>query len=359
MRFIGNRKRLIKFAVIGFVVIIVAGIARVKQPEFDEQAWRERAKSYDVALLHAEHIDKNGRFFNPWLERKSFFSLAPRKIFAKRFQTPAFDTDSYQYIQNDYKYLADNNNSISFAGHASFIIKLDGATIFLDPLLSDRAGLASKNVKTPFDFGVVSQKPIVLISHNHYDHLDTQSIEELIKKEAIFIAGLNMGEYFKSLGAKEIYELDWYDSVTIGAIVYTFLPAQHWSLKVGQGVDSTLWGGFLIEGSKTIYFSGDTGYFRGFEEFGERYSIDYALIGAGAYEPRWFMHYQHLNIDEFFLAAKELNAKITMPMHLGVIQLGDEHYLYPLHDIDSRLKNDEELSKRIKIMKVGERFAIE
>lgn len=338
-------------------MIILAG--RATQPEFDEQTWLRQTKSYDISLLYADHADENGKFFNPWLARPSLFTLAVRKIFAKSYKTPDFPIENYRHIENSYEYLSDSANSISFVGHASFIIKLDGATIFLDPLLSDRAGLALKEVKIPFNFDKVPQNPVVLISHNHYDHLDTQTINALIKKKAVFIAGLNMGGYFQDLGAKKIYELDWFQSVTIDKVTYTFLPAQHWSLRAGQGVDSTLWGGFLIEGSKTIYFSGDSGYFRGFEEFGRCYLIDYALIGVGAYEPRWFMHYQHLNVNEFFLAAKELNAKVAIPMHLGVIRLGDEHTLYPLHDITSRVKDDEALSKRVKVMRVGEYFIIE
>ncbi|MDR0747930.1 MAG: MBL fold metallo-hydrolase [Helicobacteraceae bacterium] len=331
----------------------------VKAPQFDEAAWYSETKSYDISLLYADHRDEKGAFFNPWLKMPSLYSLMFRKIISRRADFPDFPKEELESVQNDYSYLFDAENSITFVGHASFIIKLDGAVIFLDPLLSDRVGAMSKDVKIPFDFKCVPPNPITLISHNHYDHLDHQSIAALIKKDSIFIAGLGLGEYFKDLGAKEVYELDWWQSVTIGAVTYTFLPAQHWSRRLWQAHNSTLWGGFMIEGSKTIYFSGDTGYFRGFEEFGRRYSIDYALIGAGAYEPRWFMHYQHLNVDEFFHAVRELGAKTAIPMHFGIVRLGDEPYLYPPYEISSRIKDDENLSKTVKIMRVGERMEME
>jgi L-ascorbate metabolism protein UlaG (beta-lactamase superfamily) len=344
-------------AALGVTFFCVVGC--VGAPPFDETAWYNETKSYDLSLLYADHRDKDGVFFNPWLKMPSLYPLAFCKIFSKRADFPDFPKEEFEYAQNDYGYLFDAENSISFAGHASFIIKLDGAVIFLDPLLSDRAGLLAKEAKIPFDFERIPPRSVTLISHSHYDHLDYQSVRELIKKDSVFIAGLGLGEYFKDLGAKEVYELDWWQSVTIGGIKYTFLPAQHWSRRLGQATDATLWGGFMIEGSRTIYFSGDTGYFRGFEEFGRRYAIDYALIGAGAYEPRWFMHYQHLNIDEFFYATKELNAKTAIPMHFGVIRLGDEPYLYPPYKVSLKIKEDANLSETVKVMRVGERLIME
>jgi L-ascorbate metabolism protein UlaG (beta-lactamase superfamily) len=195
---------------------------------------------------------------------------------------------------------------------------------------------------------------VVLISHNHYDHLDKASIKELIKKDAVFVAPLRLKEFFTKLGAKEVYELDWWQSLKLGSITYTLLPAQHWSRRIGQVQNTTLWGGYLIQGEKTIYFSGDSGYFRGFEEFGNRYEIDYALVGAGAYEPRWFMHYSHMNVAEFLTAADELRAKVTVPMHFGVINLSDEPLVYPLYEIDRFIEKNPEYTDRIKSLRVGE-----
>ncbi|MDR1912187.1 MAG: MBL fold metallo-hydrolase [Helicobacteraceae bacterium] len=355
MRRFRRKQTLFIALVITILVVFFTVGGCMPPPNFDEEAWYKTTKSYDTSLLYADHIDEDGKFFNPWLRMTPLSSLILPRIFSKRSGFPEFSLEEFEYIQNDYGYLGEDNNSISFLGHASFIIKLDGATIFTDPLLSDRAGLASKNVKIPFSFNNVPLKPIVLISHNHYDHLDYQSVVELIKKEAIFIVGLKLGDYIKGLGAKEVYELDWWNNVTIDNVKYTFLPAQHWSVRFGQGVNKTLWGGFLIEGSKSVYFSGDSGYFRGFEEFGKRYAIDYALIGVGAYEPRWFMHYQHLNVEEFFRAAKEINAKVAIPMHLGVIQLGDEHYLYPLYEISKKVSSEDNIT----ILRVGERLIVE
>ena len=115
----------------------------------------------------------------------------------------------------------------------------------------------------------------------------------------------------------------------------------------------------MIQGSKTVYFSGDTGYFRGFEEFGKRFNIDYAIMGAGAYEPRWFMHYSHMNVEEFLRAADELNAKVSIPMHFGIITLSDEPLLYPLYEIDQFLSGHAKYLTRIMPLRIGEYIPME
>jgi L-ascorbate metabolism protein UlaG (beta-lactamase superfamily) len=271
-----------------------------------------------------------------------------------------FSWEKYTHLENNYTYLMNKGfDSISYAGHASMIIKIDGETVFTDPFFSNHALILSKDLKLKFDFSKVPGRPIVLISHNHYDHLDKKSVKALIKKNAVFLVPLKLKKYFTRLGAKEVYELNWWESVQIGSLKYTFLPAQHWSRRIGQKSGATLWGGWLVQGSKTVFYSGDTGYFRGFEEFGNRFDIDYALIGAGAYDPRWFMHFGHLNVEEFFRATDDLKAKIAMPFHFGVITLSDEPLLYPLYEIDHYLETHPEYAGRVRPLRVGEYMVIE
>jgi L-ascorbate metabolism protein UlaG (beta-lactamase superfamily) len=353
-----KKSSLIKIGGATVALLTVLGVLTrcATPPAFDEQAWLEQVKATDIALLYAPHVDAEGRFFNPWMPR----SQQSRKLgfggwlFRAKVKFKDFPAEKYAWKENDYGYLQDPGfDSISFAGHASMIIKMDGETVFTDPFFSNRALVIGKDVKIAFDFSKVPQRPVVLISHNHYDHLDSYSVKELIKKDAIFVAPLKLKEFFTGLGAKEVYELDWWESVRIGPLTYTLLPAQHWSRRLGQGNGTTLWGGFLVQGSKTVYFSGDTGYFRGFEEFGRRYDIDYALLGAGAYEPRGIMHYQHMNVTEFLMAARDLKAKVAIPMHFGVISLSDEPLVYPLYELDIFLTANPEFRDRIHPLPVG------
>ncbi|MDR2710338.1 MAG: MBL fold metallo-hydrolase [Burkholderiales bacterium] len=280
--------------------------------------------------------------------------------FSEKVSAPEANEAQYSAVENDCSYLAAGADTLSFAGHAAFIIQMNGATILTDPYFSGSAFIVADKVTRRFNFESVPEHPVVLISHNHYDHLDKYSVKALIKRNAIFIVPLGLKDFFTGLGATEVHELDWWQEITLNGVKYTFLPAQHWSRHLGQPVNSTLWGGFMIEGSKKIFFSGDSGYFVGFKAFGKKYSnIDYALIGAGAYEPRWFMHYSHLNVAEFFLAADDLSAKVSIPMHFGIIELGRESVLYPPYEIGRYLDKNPAYREKVRIMRVGEYILLE
>ena len=342
----------VKPGVAGLVFLGLVSCASTPPPNFDEGQWLESVKAEDISSVYAPHVNPDGTFFCPWMqrpERQGTWRSRDKKQFDE------FPEEKYSYVENNYSYLKDKNfDSISFVGHASTIIKMDGETVFTDPFFSNYALIVPKKVKLKFDFSQVPDRPVVLISHNHYDHLDKSTIKKMIKKNAIFLVPLKLKEYFTSLGAKEVYELDWWESIQLGPLSYTFLPAQHWSRRIGQAAGATLWGGWLVQGSKTVYFSGDSGYFRGFEEIGNRFNIDYALIGAGAYEPRWFMHYSHTNVEEFFRAADDLKTKIAIPIHFGVISLSDEPLLYPLYEIDQYLARRPEYAGRTRALRVGQ-----
>ena len=328
-------------------------------PIFKEEAWRESVTSCDPQMVYAEHRDENGVFFNPWMPRSEQRQKNNSFFFRKKMKFPGFDQEQYKPVENQYGYLADSGlDSISYAGHASFFIKIDGNTIITDPFFSNYALVVGKKIKIKIDYSKIPQKPVVLLSHNHYDHLDDKTIKNLVRKDSLFIVPLGLKNYFVKKGAAEVYELDWWQDVTVNSVKYTLLPAQHWSRRIGQGRNSTLWGGFMIEASKTIYFSGDSGYFIGFKEFGNRFDIDYALIGAGAYEPRWFMHYSHANVAEFFLAADDLRAKTAIPMHFGIISLSDEPLTYPLYEVEQFLEANPQYKNRIKTLRVGEYIEI-
>jgi L-ascorbate metabolism protein UlaG (beta-lactamase superfamily) len=342
----------------GLVLLCIFTQCSTPPPVFDEEEWLKKVDAVDSALLYAPHQKPDGTFFNPWLQReKRYVSGSWFRYAAKKYDS--FSQTEYAHVPNDYAYLSDSNfDSISYAGHASFIIKTDGETIFTDPFFSNAALVVRKKVRIKFDFSRVPDRPVVLISHNHYDHLDTYSIKKLVKNDPVFVVPLGLKDYISKLGAKEVHELDWWESVTLGPLTYTFLPAQHWSRRIGQKGGSSLWGGFLIEGSKTIYFSGDSGYFIGFKEFGTQYDIDYALLGAGAYEPRWFMYYSHMNVEEFFRAADDLGAKTAVPFHFGVIKLSEEPLLYPLYEISEHIASNPEYSERVRPLRVGGDFGM-
>jgi N-acyl-phosphatidylethanolamine-hydrolysing phospholipase D len=194
-------------------------------------------------------------------------------------------------------------DSVTWLGHASFLIRLDGRTILTDPFLSDHA-----SPLPPFGperFAPPGLTParlpridILLLSHNHYDHLDLPTIEALPAKERIqAIVPLRLGHYFTSRGFAHVRELDWHDEVEAAGIKITGLPAIHFSKRTPFDRNQTLWAGYAVQSTrKRIHFAGDTGYGPIFPELGRNgRPFDLSLVPIGAYEPRLLMKAVHVN----------------------------------------------------------------
>ena len=201
---------------------------------------------------------------------------------------------------------------------------------------------------------------MVVLSHNHYDHLDAASIEALAPR-CRFLCPLGLGEFLRKRGARDVIELDWWQTAEIGGTVFTFLPAQHWSRRFGMGWNETLWGSWLLERDDwKVYFGGDSGYFKGYREFGRRFpGIDVALIGVGAYAPRWFMHYAHMDVPETVRAFRELGARYLVPTQSGVLGLGDEPAARPALELERAAAADPWLREWLRVLPVGGRLFLD
>jgi L-ascorbate metabolism protein UlaG (beta-lactamase superfamily) len=217
---------------------------------------------------------------------------------------------------------------LTWIGHASWLVQLDGVSLLIDPIFSDSIG-PGINRHVPAALSVVELPSIdaQLVTHNHCDHLDLPSLRAVGRP---VVAGLGLGPFF----AKQqlpCSELEWWGETRVGAVTVRFVPSQHWSRRGLSDTNETLWGGFVIEGSTArIYHSGDTAYFDGFSEIGRRYSpIDAALLPIGAYDPAWFMSKQHMNPEEATQAFVDLGARQFFAMHHGTFKLTDEPLAEP------------------------------
>ena len=223
-------------------------------------------------------------------------------------------------------------DSLTWLGHASFLIRLDGRTILVDPFLSQHASPVppfGPERFAPPALAPAQLPPIdlLLLSHNHYDHLDLPTIEALPARERIqAIVPLRLGQYFARRGFGAVHELDWHDEVAVAGITVTGLPAIHRSKRALFDRNAALWGGYAVRSSRRrIYFAGDTGYGPVFRALGRNARpFDLALLPIGAYEPRLLMKAVHVNPEEAVQIARELNAKWVVAMHWGTIQLSDE-----------------------------------
>ena len=206
---------------------------------------------------------------------------------------------------------------LTWLGHASWLVQLDGASLLIDPIFSQRISyLIARNVPVPLQPAQLPRIDATLVTHAHYDHYDRPSV---IAARAPVICGAGLGKVLPLRGQLGLLDRD-----------------VHWSRRGLFDTNTTLWGGFVIEGSRArIYHAGDTAYFEGFAGIGARFgAIDAALLPIGAYDPAWFMERQHLNPEQAVQAFLDLRAEHFVAMHWGTFKLTDE----PLDEPPRRLR---------------------
>lgn len=226
--------------------------------------------------------------------------------------------------------------AITFIGHSTFLIRTARCVFITDPVLTTHAGpfgrLGPRRVRPPA-IARASLPPVdfVLLSHNHYDHLQPASLA--LFRDAPIVTTLGVGWY---LSSAKVRELDWWQSARVGAAEIIAVPAQHFSARTPWDRNTSLWCGFIVRvDGVTIYFAGDSGYSPQFADIGERFSgIDVALIPIGAYEPRWFMTPAHMNPGEAVRAHLDVRARVSVGMHFGTFQLTDEGIDEPVRALE-------------------------
>ena len=236
--------------------------------------------------------------------------------------------------------------AVTFIGHATFLLQYSGLNILTDPIFSKRAGPFSwagpKRVRPPaLALAQLPHIDLVLVSHNHYDHLDLSSLRWLAgEHRPQIITTLGNKAWLESRGVGKVVELDWWQTHGVGtALEVVCTPAQHFAASWPWDRCKTLWGGFgLKTPAGRIYFAGDSGYSASFREIGARLGpVDLALIPIGAYEPRWFMEPVHCNPAEAVQIHREVRARQSLAMHFGTFQLTDEGIDEPVRALTAAL----------------------
>ena len=232
-----------------------------------------------------------------------------------------------------------DNDYITWIGHATFLIKLGDTTIITDPLFSKNTGPLIFGPKRYVDPAIklsdVPKTDLLLLTHNHYDHLDASAIRNFPHKDTKVLLPLNLSKYFKRF--KDVNELDWYDEVQVNKDVkVTLLPSLHWSKRSLWDTNKTLWGNFLIEyKGKKILFACDTGYGNIYKELGKKYGpIDITFVNIGAYNfypmmPVKDKSVYHTNPEEALNIGKDLKSKKVIGMHWGTVVLSLEPIMEP------------------------------
>lgn len=293
----------------------------------------------------------------------SLFDLLSWKIASINESTPWPDEiDSKQFKVSSQRSV---KPIITVINHASVLIQVDNLNILTDPQYSLRASPVQfagpkRVVKPGIAFDDLPAIDIVLISHNHYDHLDLDTLKRLNDRDAPkVIAGLKTSSFLENNGIKAAIDLDWWQSITANETKITFVPAQHWSARGIFDKREMLWGGFYIENSHKIYFAGDTGYGKFFKTIKEKLGApDLSLIPIGAYEPRWFMKDAHLNPKDSLKAFQDLESKKMFGIHFGTFKLTDEGYNDPMDALREEIQSLNMDAQKVIIPTFGKPYSI-
>lgn len=344
--------------------------------------WK-KVSVYSVSLLLlaggtfyvvAYHILSGPRYKGPpsdHFDGKEFFNLEPTEmkglgdVLSWQLNRDQGEwPDDIQPTQRTVPVASVEDVRITFINHASILIQIGEVNILTDPIWSERAspfsfaGPARKR-EPGIDFHDLPQIHVVLISHNHYDHLDLSTLTQLRDKhDPVFIVPLGVDLLLQENDIHNTRTLDWFDQTAILNTTVYAVPAKHFSGRGLGDTNQTLWAGYVLEGGgKTIYFAGDTGYGEFYKLIRDKFeNIDLALLPIGAYKPEWFMQPIHMSPMEAVQAHLDLNAKQSIGMHFGTFPMADDGQEEPVQDLNRARDEKKVTSKNFFTLGEGEYY---
>jgi L-ascorbate metabolism protein UlaG (beta-lactamase superfamily) len=309
------------------------------------------------AMLHSklehhskpEHHTEKG-FRNPWKQdKKNFYDFLKwqwsrqKPVWPKDLTYPLLDLTHWETLKED-------ELEVYFIHHATFLIRLGSLTILTDPIFSYRPSPVNflgpeRSHPLTLELKDLPKIDIVLISHNHYDHLDLETVGTLIQKfNPYFVVPLKNKDLIEDQGSKKVVELDWWQSWAYQDLQIVLTPAFHWSARGLFDRFKSLWGGFslLQQSQHKVYFAGDTGYAPFFKDIQSRYGSPLvSLLPIGASQPRWFMKDYHMNPEDALQAYKDLGTQYAVAAHWGSFNLSDEGHDEPKKTLEQLLTKPE------------------
>jgi N-acyl-phosphatidylethanolamine-hydrolysing phospholipase D len=314
------------------------------------------------------HHKPGGGFRNPWpsAQLHGFVDFLKWSLVERRRNPRRPDPDPGVFKRATPEYVvprgAPDVLTITWVGHTSFLIQLGGLNILIDPIWSDRASPVQfagprRWVPPGIDFDRLPPIDVVILSHDHYDHLDSTTVSRLAQRypAASWYAPLGLGNFLRHRGAREIAERDWWEESVFGELRLACVPAQHFSGRTLGGRNTTLWCGWVLRSAnRSVFFAGDTALHPDFASITDRYGpFDMAILPIGAYEPRWFMGAVHMSPQDCIAALVQVDGGqqgkrlLVAAAHWGTFKLTDEPMDEPprlMHDLwQAAGRRDEDL----------------
>lgn len=307
----------------------------------------------------SDHFDGH-RYFNPGVKTRSIWEILKWRVNRKVEPWPLIPIQQAKITKER---TAIGECLVTYITHSTVLIQNDGKNILTDPIWSKRASplsfLGPQRITLPgIKFEDLPPIDIVLISHNHYDHMDIPTLKKISKEHnPVYFVPKGNRKFLKNRGITgEIHEMDWWDHQHLFNFSLHFVPAQHFTSRHIFDFNRTLWGGFVLKGiDRMIYFAGDSGYCDHFKEIQKRLgSPDLSILPIGAFEPRWFMASVHLSPEEAVQVHLDLQSKQSLAIHFGTFQLADEKVADPVDQLKNALKKHHLPANTFWILKPGE-----
>ncbi|MEH7236958.1 MBL fold metallo-hydrolase [Bacillus sp. JJ1562] len=247
-----------------------------------------------------------------------------------------------------------SRTSYTWIGHSTFLLQLDGLNILTDPVWAKRMGFQKRLTEPGIPLEDLPEIDVVVVSHGHYDHLDFPTLKNLKGNPSYFVP-IGLKSLFRKKGYQNVSEMSWWESLEYEGIKIHFVPAQHWTRRSLNDMNTSHWGGWILQTtSETFYFVGDTGFFSGFKEIAARFMIDVVFMPIGAYEPEWFMADSHISPEDSVKAFIELGAKLFVPMHYGAYRLADDTGPEALERLLREWEKRQLSKEQLKVLSIGE-----
>jgi L-ascorbate metabolism protein UlaG (beta-lactamase superfamily) len=317
-------------------------------------------------IAHESPQFRDGKFRNPVRMRQMGLRTALRVMWRMAFAKPSNTVPSSAlpvHAITREQLLVAPNNSVFRLGHSTVLLKLDGQFWLTDPVFSERASplqwLGPKRFHAP-PISIEELPPIkgVILSHDHYDHLDHAAVLALAAKTEHFLTPLGVGDTLVKWGvpAAKVRQLDWWQSTSVGNVRLTATPAQHFSGRSLADGNQTLWASWVIQGGgQRVFFSGDSGYFDGFKQIGDKFGpFDLTMIETGAYDPQW--PDVHMQPEQTMQAHIDLQGELLMPIHNGTFDLAMHAWHEPFDRISTLA---EERGQRIATPEIGQQLSLQ